>query len=372
MTGEVDKGREVLERKRWRWRRPVSTAAVFLLLAVTLAMGMAVGLVGCGGNEASLGRTDVPQEGGGADGSGYLVPPTIQASEVAKDNAVEAAGEPSSDSIMSDESRYSSELAAGFDRKIISNANLQVEVEEGGFQIAFDQALLLADRYGGYIIASESYASEDEQAMRRGMIALRIPAESLSKALRDAGELGTVTSRRVDTQDVTAEFVDLKARLKNAEAQEKSLLELMSKAETVEDVLRVRGVLSNTQAEIEQIKGRLNYLEEHTDYSTLTVTLYEPGSPVGPQSDWGFMRAWRDAAQAFVSTVNTLIVGLGGALPVLAVFALVFWGLYRVAKPAVKRAQDQSSDRGKDTSKSSHAGEPTQDSATPSEKGDES
>src|SRR5660398_318777 len=95
---------------------------------------------------------------GGADGSGYLVPPTIQASEVAKDNAVEAAGEPSSDSIMSDESRYSSELAAGFDRKIISNANLQVEVEEGGFQIAFDQALLLADRYGGYIIASESYA----------------------------------------------------------------------------------------------------------------------------------------------------------------------------------------------------------------------
>lgn len=178
--------------------------------------------------------------------------------------------------------------------------------------------------------------------MRRGMISLRVPAESLNRALRDLGDLGTVTSRRVETEDVTGEFVDLEARLKNAEAQEQSLLELMSEAETVEETLQVQRVLSNTRAEIEQLKGRLNYLEEHTDYSTLTLTLYEPGSTADPQRDWGFMRAWGNAAEAFVSTLNSLIVGLGGALPVLVIFFLILWGVYRLAAPAVRRAQESS------------------------------
>lgn len=340
MFGERFAARKVRGGRSEVRRERSSAAGVFLLLVVVL-VGMVPLLAGCGwGDLAGSPQVD---EARVTDEAAELTETTVSASsESAGEESLEPARDSVSGGVPDDGARYSSGAAGDLDRKIISNAKVQVEVEEGGFQPAFDQALLLADKYGGYIIASESYASEEEQSMRRGMISLRVPAESLNRALRDLGDLGTVTSRRVETEDVTGEFVDLEARLKNAEAQEQSLLELMSEAETVEDTLQVQRVLSNTRAEIEQLKGRLNYLEEHTDYSTLTLTLYEPGSTANAQRDWGFMRAWRNAAEAFVSTLNSLIVGLGGALPVLVIFFLILWGVYRLAAPAVRRAQESS------------------------------
>ena len=115
----------------------------------------------------------------------------------------------------------------------------------------------------------------------------------------------------------------------------------MRQATTVEDTLRVRDVLSSVQGEIEQIKGRLNYLDEHSSYATLTVSLYETGMVVATTGGWGFIEALREAARALVGTVNVLIVFLGGALPVLVLLALIAWVVYVVVRATMRRRQQR-------------------------------
>jgi hypothetical protein len=132
--------------------------------------------------------------------------------------------------------------------------------------------------------------------------------------------------------------VDLQARLTNAQSQEQALLELMTKAETVDEILQVRQVLSTTQQEIEQYKGRLRFLDEHTSYSTLTLSLFEPG--IGPKTTtegWGFVQALEDALRGFVNTINQLIVFLGGAIPVFAILALLAYLVYRIVRASLRR-----------------------------------
>lgn len=225
-------------------------------------------------------------------------------------------------------------------QKVITNASLQVEVEEGTFQTAFEQTRLLADKYGGYVVSANSSASGKENVMRSGVVTIRVPSQSLNLALEDVLRLGKTTAQQVDSQDVTEEYVDLESRLKNAQTQEQALLSLMGQASTVEETLRVRDVLYSVQREIEQLKGRLAYLEEHSSFSTLTVSLYESGAVATKNGGWGFIQALKDAVRALVRTVNELLVFLGGALPVLVLLVLIGWVVYLITR-AVLRQRDR-------------------------------
>jgi uncharacterized membrane protein (DUF4010 family) len=81
-------------------------------------------------------------------------------------------------------------------RKVISNANLLVEVAAGKFQPAFDQAVLLADKYGGYIVSSDAAATAEAGVLRSGTVAIRVPSQSFTLALAAASKLGDVKSRK--------------------------------------------------------------------------------------------------------------------------------------------------------------------------------
>jgi hypothetical protein len=164
-----------------------------------------------------------------------------------------------------------------------------------------------------------------------------VPETAFAQALSDVAKLGEVRSRSIDTQDVTEEYLDLNARLKNAEAQETAFLALMERAETIDEILQVRQVLSQTQTEIEQLKGRIGFLDEHTSFSTLTISLYETGAEVSAAGNWGFVDALKDALHAFVDSINSIIVFLGGALPILVVLAILVWIVYKVIRPLAAR-----------------------------------
>jgi hypothetical protein len=317
--------RMALRVSTWGRRAPaVSLVGVLLLLGAFLL------LAGCGGGATTTyaspattyaaaasttapnrGESYTPSDSAGGDGSGSV-----------------AAGEMGSLSVA--------QAASG--QKIISNASMQVEVDKGMFETVFARALLLADKYGGYVVTSQSTATGDESVLRSGTIALRIPSQSFNQALADAANLGKVQARTVDSQDVTQEYVDLKAQLVNAQSQETALLDLMARAKTVDEILKVRQVLSSTQAEIEQYKGRLNYLDEHTNYSTLTLSLFEPGTAVKQTGvGWGFVQALKDALHGFVNSMNELIVFMGGALPVLVILAILAYIGYRIVRSTQRR-----------------------------------
>lgn len=304
-----------------------------LVVAAILLVGLGGLLAGCGGTSADQPVTTTAA--GASETTAAASMTTVYYQDEAQGESDKSSGAP----VAPGEGGYGTAGSVGdvsLDRKVISNASLLIEVEQGKFQIAFDRARGFADKFGGYVISSNSSASGEDDVVRSGTIALRVPEASFQQALTDAGTLGTVKSQNIDSQDVTEEYVDLEARLKNAEAQERAYLSLMDKAKTVDEILTVRQVLSQTQQEIEQLKGRIRFLDEHTSFSTITLSIYEVGTDVS-NGGWGFVDAVKKAVHAFVDSVAAIMVFFGGALPILALLALLAWIGYKVIRPLVRR-----------------------------------
>ena len=232
-------------------------------------------------------------------------------------------------------------LELGSSEKVISDAQLEIEVEAGKFQSVFDQALLLADRYGGYLVSSGSQAGGEEGTMQSGTIAVRVPAVSFGKALSDAAKLGEVKNRQIQTQDVTEEYVDLPARITNSQAHVRALLDLLARAKTVDEILQVQQVLTQAQQQLEELQGRLRYLNEHTSYSTITMTIYEIGAVVTPRGEWGVTKAFGDALHNLVDAVNAIVRGLGMLIPVVLALGIIAYIMYRIWRGAARRRRER-------------------------------
>lgn len=197
---------------------------------------------------------------------------------------------------------------------VVRTAALSVEVGEGGFADAFDTASLVAGKYGGYVESSTTAGTD----VRSGDLLIRVPADRFDEAMADLRALGTVERQELAGRDVTAEFVDLEARLRTWEAQEAVLLDLMSQAKTIEATLRVQRELQDVQLRIEEIEGQLRYLENRTDLATIQVSLHEPGAAAPPKrlSDRpSLVEAWDQAVDAFLAVCSAVVVGLGYLVP---------------------------------------------------------
>ena len=154
-------------------------------------------------------------------------------------------------------------------RLIIRTANLDLVVVD--VTAAMGQIEQLAGTYEGYIVSSNSWKDNDRLM---GNIAIRVTAGNFDNAISALHALSVeVKSESTSGQDVTAEYVDLSAKLRNLEASESQLLELMKQAGKVEEILNVQRELVNTRGEIEQTKGRMQYLEQSSSMSLIQVTL---------------------------------------------------------------------------------------------------
>ena len=182
-----------------------------------------------------------------------------------------------------------------------------------------DEIAQLAVRLDGYVVSTR--ISGEEQDMR-GRISIRVPADKFEQALTELRELAVrVESESTDSRDVTEEYVDLKSRLKNAEATESQYLALLEKA-GVEDTIRIYEHLHQVGREIEQIKGQMQYLERTSSMSLISVRL-EPETTAKP-----LVRAGWSALEALKSAVRG-IVTFGQWLGTAAIWLLIFcpvWG----------------------------------------------
>jgi len=107
-----------------------------------------------------------------------------------------------------------------------------------------------------------------------GIITIRVPAEDIGDAMASRRRLAVDgTHADISAKDGPEEYVDLSAKLKNLEATEEQYLRLMEKAERVEDILNIQRELSKTRGEIEQTKGRMQYLERTSATSLIQVQL---------------------------------------------------------------------------------------------------
>jgi Domain of unknown function (DUF4349) len=194
--------------------------------------------------------------------------------------------------------------------KIIKTADLDVATKRGEFQSGLEHAVQIAGRYQGFVLST----TVGSFGPRSGTVVMRVPGTRFEAALADLKGLGKVTKENVSGQDVSQEFVDFQARLRNAKAQETVLLRLMDHAQSVSATIKVEQHLAAVQLQIEQLKGQLRYLGDQTAMSTITVGLTEAGVVAHHESS--IHKAWEQAGAAFLAVVSSVIVGGAFILPI--------------------------------------------------------
>ena len=237
--------------------------------------------------------------------------------------------------------------AAARERLVIRNADLSIVVKDPEASMA--SISKLAEEMGGFVVSSNLYQTYTNSGLPvpEASIVIRVPAEKLNDALKkikvDAVE---VQSENQSGQDVTSEYVDLESQLKNLEAAERQLTEIMSKAEKTEDVLNVFNQLTSIRGQIESIKGQMKYFEESAALSAVTVRLVaeETVQPIEVLG-WKPQGTLRDAVQNLIyfwqDFVDFLIWFAVNFLPKLltigVVFVLPIWLIVRAIRNANRK-----------------------------------
>ena len=159
------------------------------------------------------------------------------------------------------------EVALAAQRRIIvRTVNMGLVVAD--VSAALDGISELAQGVGGWLVSS------DRSEKHRGSISIRVPADELDNTVLRLRELASEVESEVSTsQDVTDEYVDINARLKNLQATEEALLRLFDRAEKVEDALSVQVELTRIQGEIERLQGRIKFLEQTSAFSLINARL---------------------------------------------------------------------------------------------------
>ena len=151
------------------------------------------------------------------------------------------------------------------DRMLIWKAHLSIQV--WSVSNAVTDATAIVKQQGGFI--EQKSDRGDESAS----ITLRVPAKTLRTAIANLETLGTVTYRSVEGEDVTEQYIDVEARLKNKIVLRDRLKQLLDKATSVKDILAIETELNRVQGDIDSMQGRIKSLKGQVDYATVTLDL---------------------------------------------------------------------------------------------------
>lgn len=219
---------------------------------------------------------------------------------------------------------------------LIRTANISLQVEDVPGTI--NQIRQIATSVKGYISQVSQYREGDRLS---ASVTLRVPSEQYEDSLQRLQGLGQVASYSEEVQDVTEEFIDVEARLRNLKRSEEHLLELLKRTGKVSELLNVERELSNRRSEIERLEGRLRYLKQRVAFSTINVTLIEFRPRPLPTAAFSVAKVIADAFRSVVTTARLLLVGAIWALMFALFFGVpaivVVWSIYRVVKATTSR-----------------------------------
>ena len=226
---------------------------------------------------------------------------------------------------------------------IVKNASLELQVPKGDLPAAVIRVTHIANGVSGYVSKSNtSFSGSDPTAA----ISIRVPVNSFESTVR---QLETFSGVKVlsDSEsgvDVTAQYVNLTAKMNADIGERDSLLTLLANANNLGDILTLRDRITSVQADIDQMQGQLNVLSNQSTFSAISVLLsvQPPATPkpaaahhVSPPT--GLQKSWNDARQGFANSVEWFIARSGGALIILLIGLLLAFAL-RYLYPVVRRA----------------------------------
>lgn len=218
-----------------------------------------------------------------------------------------------------------SDEAAGFNRKLIYRANLVMPVEDySKAQTALRDLVALS---GAYILQFPENANTGE---RGGTYTIKVAANGFVSLLDGLEKMSPSLQRNVQGQDVTEEYVDLNSRLKAKQMVETRLLGFMEKASKTDELLAFSNELSKVQEAIEQIKGRVRYLDQNVSFSTIELRMYQQTGNKPLLSDPNkltlverIQKAWNSSLNVLVAVLQGILVFLAAAFPILVISLLI-------------------------------------------------
>ncbi len=210
---------------------------------------------------------------------------------------------------------------------IITTGTVGITVDDPS--AAADKLAAATSAAGGRVESREEQTAEEHPLAK---LVLRIPSAKLDGVLKDLDQLGVVDSMSISHDDVTADRVDLDARILALQTSVNRLLDLMKKADNTADLLAAESSLTERQAELDGLRGQRAALGDQISYATITVRLSTEPPAVRPTGFTGAIHAGWDAlvftARGFAAFVGFLLPWT----PVILALAAAVWGLQKVLR----------------------------------------
>ena len=223
---------------------------------------------------------------------------------------------------------------AATDRKIIYIADVTLVVTD--FSKTEKELPALVVRSGGYLADVSVDQSRGEH--RGGRWVARVPAEKFEGFLDDLATLGVPEARHQTAQDVSEEYIDMEARIKNTKRLEDRILKLVDeRSGNIREITELEQQLSRVREEIERMEGRLRYLANRAALTTVTITAREEHNFKPPETPTFATRvsaSWSDSLVGLQDSGERFAVVAVGAAPWVGVWGLILapgmvWGLRR-------------------------------------------
>jgi len=308
---------------------------LFMMLVIGVLVVAACGAAAAPATEApALGIDEFAQPAAKA-GEGEALPQSDVAAQPLPTSAAYEIANPSGDLTVLERSN----------RMIVKNADLRLMVTDT--DVAIDRSMQIVGDAGGYIVSSRVwYQDYYGNNLKYASITIGVPVDEFETVMRRLRGLAVrVLDENATGEDVTDQYVDLQSQLVNLEATRARIQEFLKDAKTVEEALRVNQELTNIEAQIEQIKGRMNFLTDRSAFSTITINL-EPEFPVLTPTPTSTPRPtatpipWKPA-DTFNDAKGTLTVVYQGIanfliwvfvviLPIVLPPALILWALWKL------------------------------------------
>jgi uncharacterized protein DUF4349 len=209
--------------------------------------------------------------------------------------------------------------------RVIRTAEIGLVIPADAFDDRFASAVDIAAAQGGFVSTSTTRE-------RAGSVTMRVPAANFAATLRSLRELGDVEVQSIQGRDVTADYVDLRARLRIAKSQREVLIRLMDRAITIEQTIRVQNALDDTQLRIEELQGQLRFLDDKTSLATIRLNLREEGVEPAKIQKASIPNAFERSIAGFVAVIAGVVVGLGYVIPLVGIGLLAWFVVSRLRR----------------------------------------
>lgn len=286
------------------------------ITGLSIFMALSLFMAGCGGSsKASESVADTTAEEYAYD--------TYATDDIYMNAAEGAAEEPESAEAAAGGAQMPEVQVA--ERKLIKNVNLNVETE--AFEDLLRTVTEKTESLGGYVESSNTYNGSYYygNSTRNASLTLRIPAEHLDDFLSAVAENSNVISRDENVTDVTLQYVDMKSHKEALVTEQERLLELLERAESVEDIITIESRLSDVRYQIESMESQLRTMDNQVSYSTVYLYIDEVARLTPVKEQTAIQKIRTGLAESLYNVGNGIknfVIGFIIRIPYLAVWAV--------------------------------------------------